>query len=306
MPGSRIWNVLGLLLIGLTLLAALFTAWLFTYPQSRLNPFPVRSAPQAEPAPGVALAAALPGEAQPPASPLRYPTLPPEWTRTPVPPATITRTPRPTRTPSPTLTPSLTGASSPTLTPTPTLLTEARVTGVIGHRQKWSLSCEARSASDWAAYFGLTIDEVEFLSRLPLSDNPEAGFVGDVNADWGYLPPQGYGVHAGPVAELLRGYGANAQAQRDLRWEDLQKEIIAGRPVIAWIVGHLWEGKAATYTAQDGQTVTVARYEHTVILTGYTSTRVTVVDGENIYSRPLAGFLDSWSVLGNMAIFWVQ
>jgi uncharacterized protein YvpB len=181
---------------------------------------------------------------------------------------------------------------------------EARVTGVVGHRQALSLSCESRSAVDWASFFGLALDEMEFFQRLPVSDNPEVGFVGDVNGDWGSLPPKAYGVHAGPVADLLRTYGASAQAQRGLSWEDLQKEIIAGRPVIVWIVGHLWEGKPESYTAQDGQTVTVARYEHTVIFIGYTATRVTVVDGENVYTQPIKTFLRSWSVLGNLAILW--
>ena len=107
-----------------------------------------------------------------------------------------------------------------------------------------------------------------------------------------------------PVAELLRAYRATDHAQRDLRWEDLQAEIAAGRPVIVWVVGHLWAGVPVTYTASDGQTTTVGRYEHTVILTGYTAKRVTVVDGATTYAQPVATFLRSWSVLGNMAILW--
>ena len=302
MSASRLWNALGLLLVGLTALAGLLSAWLFVFPQSRLNPFPPTAGPQGislpTPVSSPAPLEAAPGALVPATGYLSYPTLPPEWTKTPVPPPTATRTPRPTRTP--TQTPSAT----PTVTPTPTLLLEARVTGLRGHRQALSLSCESRSAADWASFFGVNIDEMDFFHRLPVSDNPEVGFVGDVNGDWGYLPPNGYGVHAGPVAELLRAYGARAQAGRGLNWEALQQEIIAGRPAIVWVVGHLWDGKPVSYTAQDGQTVTVARYEHTVILVGYTATRVRVIDGENTYTQPVAAFLRSWSVLGNMAILW--
>lgn len=297
MPASRWWNALGLLLVGLTALAGLLSAWLFIYPQSRLNPFPPTAAPRGISLPSPAWSPA-PGALSPAASILSYPTLPPEWTKTPLPPPTFTRTPRPTRTPTETLT------TTPTATPTPTLPSEARISGLAGHRQTLSLSCELRSAADWAGFFGVNIDEMEFFHRLPVSDNPEVGFVGDVNGDWGYLPPKAYGVYAGPVAELLRAYGARAQAGRNLSWEALQQEIIAGRPVLVWIVGHVWDGKPVNYTAQDGQTTVVARYEHTVILIGYSATRVTVVDGENRYSRPLTTFLHSWSVLGNMAILW--
>ncbi len=297
MPGSRLWNTLGLTFAGLAGLTGLLTAWLFLHPQSRLNPLPPAN-PQGDSVRAPTATSSPPREALPAGTGPRYPTLPPEWTKTPVPPPTFTRTPRPTLTATASPTP------SPTLTPTPTLPAQARISGVTGHRQTLSLSCEARSATDWAAYFNLNIDEMEFLHRLPVSDNPEVGFVGDVNGDWGYVPPKAYGVHAGPVAELLRAYGAPAQALRGLSWEDLQREIVAGRPVIVWVVGHLWAGKPVTYTAQDGQTVTVARYEHTMMLIGYSDTRATVVDGENTYSQPIKGFLRSWSVLGNMAILW--
>ncbi len=297
MPGSRLWNVLGLTLLAFAGLIGLLSVWLFVHPQSRLNPLPLAT-PQGDSVQALTTTSATPRGVLPAGPASLYPTLPPEWTKTPVPPPTVTRTPRPTLTATASPTPSA------TLTPTPTLLAQARISGVVGHRQTLSLSCEARSAADWAAFFNVNINEMDFLHRLPVSDNPEVGFVGDVNGDWGYVPPKAYGVHAGPVAELLRAYGAQAQAFRGLSWEDLQREIAAGRPVIVWVVGHLWAGKPMTYTAEDGQTVTVARYEHTVILTGYSGTRATVVDGENTYTQPIKGFLSSWSVLGNMAILW--
>jgi uncharacterized protein YvpB len=291
---SSLWNVFTLSLVALTGLVALASAWLFVDPHSRLNPFPPSPSPLVSslPASGVTPA---PG---PTRAALLYPTFPPEWTETLTPLPTFTFTPRPTRTPT------LTPTATPTIPPTPTLPAEARITDIVGHRQALSLSCEARSAADWAAHFGLAIDELEFLGRLPASDNPEAGFVGDVHGDWGFLPPEGYGVYAGPVAELLRAYGVQARAYRGLTWEDLKKEIAEGRPVIVWVVGHVGEEEPVTYTAQDGQTVTVARYEHTVILIGYSATRVIVLDGGTTYGRSHEIFLRSWSVLGNMAILW--
>jgi hypothetical protein len=50
-----------------------------------------------------------------------------------------------------------------------------------GMPQVLPLDCEARSAVDWAAFLGVSIDELEFLGKLPVSDNPERGFVGSMH-----------------------------------------------------------------------------------------------------------------------------
>lgn len=181
----------------------------------------------------------------------------------------------------------------------------AYVSGVNGHAQGYNLSCEARSAADWAAFWGVYIGETEFLQALPTSDNPEKGFVGSPNEAWGRLPPHGYGVHAEPVAQTLRDFGLRAEAHKDLTWDDLRAEISAGRPVIVWIVGAMWTGTSVDYEASDGSVVRVAAFEHTMILTGYSSTSVQVIDaysGQYQYYW-VNTFLDSWSVLGNMAVF---
>ena len=184
----------------------------------------------------------------------------------------------------------------------PALPAEAKITGIGGQKQTYSLSCEARAAADWAAFFGFAIDEDEFLRRLPASDNPDFGFVGDVNGRWGKIPPDAYGVHAGPVAYLLRQYGLNAHAYKGLTWDNLRAQIAAGKPVIVWVTGHVGPGTPVEYTASDGRTTIVARFEHTVILIGYTPDTVTILDGSKTYTRPLNVFLDSWAGLGNMAI----
>jgi uncharacterized protein YvpB len=146
-------------------------------------------------------------------------------------------------------------SETPVPTEAPTLAAEYRLT-VEGHPQ---------SAVDWAAYFGVNIDEIAFFNQLPVSDNPEVGFVGDVNGVWGQIPPNAYGVHAEPVAALLRANGLTASAVRDMTWDDAQAEIRAGRPLEVWVVGHVWNsGRHYDYTAQDGQVVRVAPYEHTV------------------------------------------
>jgi LysM repeat protein len=174
---------------------------------------------------------------------------------------------------------------------------------VAGHPQTLSLSCEARSAADWAGYFGVYIGELDFLYRLPASDDPDTGFVGNAHSVLGQTPPYSYGVHAGPVAALLQAYGLNARAASGLSWEDVRAEIDRNRPIIVWVVSHVGYGSGFYYTAaSNGHMTLVAPYEHTVIVTGYDANTVTVLDGDWIYTRSLAQFMASWGALGNQAV----
>jgi subtilisin-like proprotein convertase family protein/uncharacterized protein YvpB len=192
--------------------------------------------------------------------------------------------------------------------PTPILPPEnlpesARLFEISGEDQALPLDCESRSAVDWAGYFGTHIDEFEFLYGLPNSDNPDLGFVGDVNGTWGQIPPDDYGVHAGPVADLLNDYGLNARAKMSLTWDAIRSEIANDRPVIAWVIGSVINGSPVYYTSQSrpGASI-VARFEHTVMVIGYTPDSVIILDGDDIYTRSLNRFLESWSALNNMAV----
>lgn len=192
---------------------------------------------------------------------------------------------------------------SPPSTPEPPQLpNQASVSGLSGKKQALPLDCESRSAIDWAAHFGKSIGEIAFFNNLPLSENPDTGFVGDVNGIWGQIPPADYGIHAGPVAALLRDYGVEAYAHRPLSWDNLRAEVAAGRPVIVWIVYSVDNGIPEFFTPPDNHTTVVAKYEHTVIVGGYTQTSVTYLNGSTLYTVGKDQFLDSWSVMGNMAV----
>lgn len=239
------------------------------------------------------------------ATPSRTPFRPATYTPTP------TNTPTPTRTPTPTATPTQTPTSTPTSTPTqpppptaPPIPDEASTAKLTGHAQTLGLSCESRSASDWAAFFGVSIPELEFLGGLPKSDNPEVGFVGNPAGTAGAIPPGPYGVHAAPVGRLLRAYGLPAEDKRGMSFDALRREIAQGQPVIVWVIGGVQNGYGVDYTASDGQTMKVAAYEHTVIVVGYTQSTVTVVDNWLQYSVSVSQFQASWGVLGNQAVYY--
>lgn len=199
-----------------------------------------------------------------------------------------------------------TSAPSGQITPVPTdengLPVSHIIYGITGHKQYFPLGCEAAVTRDWALFFGMDINEFEFQHRLPLSDNPEIGFVGSVNSKWGQAPPYAYGVHAGPVAQLLQTYGMPATAVKDLSLTLLKQQIAADRPVIAWVIGNVVGGIPYEYSAKDGQKVVVAAYEHVIIVTGYTETHIRYMNNGKFFEAPVKVFLNSWKVLGNMAI----
>lgn len=176
------------------------------------------------------------------------------------------------------------------------------VYGVLGHKQYFKLGCEAAATHDWAWFFGVSINEFEFQNKLPLSDNPEVGFVGSVNSKWGQAPPYAYGVHAAPVARLLQEYGMPATAVKGYTLTQLKQQIAADRPVIVWVIGNVVGGIPWEYTAKDGSKVIVAAYEHVVIVTGYNETHIRYLNNEKYFEAPTEVFLNSWKVLGNMAL----
>ncbi len=190
----------------------------------------------------------------------------------------------------------------PSSTPTQALPTEHFIAYIRGHHQYFPLGCETAAAKDWARFFGKDFNEFEFQYKLPLSDNPDLGFVGDVNSPWGQVPPYGYGVYAGPIADLLNRYQIPAKAYKGYQLEQLKAKLAADKPVIAWVIGNMVGGVASTYTDKKGNRVIVAAYEHVVIITGYGPDKIRYMNNGKFYEVPVKVFLTSWGVLGNMVV----
>jgi len=173
-----------------------------------------------------------------------------------------------------------------------------------GHRQYFGIGCEASAAVDWADYFGVTVSEFNFQLRLPFSDNPDLGFVGSVDGPWGQVPPYAYGVHAAPIAAVLQEYyGINAAGVKGFTIEQIKQEIASGQPVIAWVIGNCVGGIPYEYIDKEGNVVTVAAYEHVVILTGYNEESVRYMSNGKFYDIPYENFENTWSVLENMVVY---
>lgn len=186
----------------------------------------------------------------------------------------------------------------------PDVPTEAYIPGVLGHRQMRPLSCEARSAVDLAAFWGVPIAEEAFFDALPQSDNPHEGFVGDVDDPPGSRPPGGYGVYARPVANTLRRYGLDAHAHRWLGMERLRAEVAAGRPVVVWATYRMLRPEVASWTAADGSVSVIVQWEHTFIVVGYDEAGVYLIDAYDgrTHYYTVAQFVPAWMQLNEMAV----
>ena len=84
--------------------------------------------------------------------------------------------------------------------------------------------------------------------------------------------------------------------------EQIKTQIAAGKPVIAWVIGNMVGGVPYVYTDKKGNQVTVAAYEHVVIVTGYNEDHVRYMTNGRFYEAPDKVFLNSWGVLGNMVV----
>ena len=180
---------------------------------------------------------------------------------------------------------------------------EHYIWNIWGHRQFFPIGCEVAAAKDWAAFWGVEINEFNFQYQLPESDNPDLGFVGSVEGPWRQVPPYAYGVHCLPVAKVLREqYGLNAVGVKGFTLEELKAQIAADQPVIVWVIGNCVSGVPYEYIDKDGNTVTVAAYEHVVIVTGYNHDTIRYLNDGKFYDIPVKYFLNSWKVLGNMSV----
>jgi uncharacterized protein YvpB len=180
----------------------------------------------------------------------------------------------------------------------------ARVEGVVGYPQERNLSCESRSATDVASFWGGSFAEAEFFKRLPKSDNPHLGFVGDVDLAPGSMPPGGYGVYCGPVAATLRSFGLDAQARQGWSLDGLRAELAAGRPVMVWATYDMRLPEVQTWVSSDGERSTVVKWQHTFIATGYDEEGLVLVDAYDGATKtfPYDQFIPAWDQLGRMAV----
>lgn len=180
----------------------------------------------------------------------------------------------------------------------------AWVNDFVGQPQQYNLSCEIRSATDVANFWEIPVSEDTLIAMLPRSDDPNLGFLGDMNAPAGSLPPVGYGVYANPVAYLLRRAGLKAEPHRDFDLEKVKEELAQGHPVIIWGTYGMQQVEIQQWTTQLGRTVPVAQWEHSFVAVGYDENGIQLIDAYDATSQyyDYETFLNGWNLLNRMAV----
>jgi uncharacterized protein YvpB len=124
------------------------------------------------------------------------------------------------------------------------------------YKQAYGRSCELASLRMLLAYRGIHTTDQALLSRVGYNprarnggtwDNPNQMFVGYVDT---YSWSQGYGVHAGPVANAAKSFGRNATAHFNVSASFIANALYAGNPVEFY--GHISTPSADSWNTSSG------------------------------------------------------
>jgi len=175
--------------------------------------------------------------------------------------------------------------------------------------------CEVSSLAMLLQYDGFEVDKMELVQEMKLDPtplktdddgniiswgNPNSGFVGDVTGK-----QKGYGIYHAPLFALLKEYIPTAVDLTGQKFQELERQISQGIPVVAWVTVNYqiptvwinWETPQGPFRA--------TLSEHCVLITGY--------DSDNVYvNDPLSGssnvkvnkkqFEETWKAMGSQAI----
>lgn len=177
---------------------------------------------------------------------------------------------------------------------------QALIKGFPVVKQWYSLSCEYAAAAAVTLYWGTLVSQNDFLREVPAHPNPHRGFRGNIYRPFGGI--EDYGVYAEPLVPVLerRGYEAAVFYNDEAR---LTANLQAGNPVVVWLTVGRQARPVYTRTV-DGETFQLVPGEHTVVVYGYDSDGVLMMDVGNgtAYRTPWDSFLRRWSYFDKMAL----
>jgi len=101
---------------------------------------------------------------------------------------------------------------------------------------------------------------------------------------------------------VLNSYGVPVQGGKGYTLDQIKQKLAESKPVIVWVIGKMEYSEPVDYTDKQGNKIIVAPYEHVVILTGYNETSLRYVSNTHWADVENSVFLNSWGVLGNMAV----
>lgn len=175
--------------------------------------------------------------------------------------------------------------------------------------------CEITSLTMLLQFAGIAKDKMELVPEIrkdetPLKwnpdgtiqswGNPHAGYVGDMTGK-----SKGFGVYHEPVFDLLKSYVPTAVDLTGGDFEQVERQVAAGIPVVAWTtIGYGKPSRWVEWESPDGLVRTTFS-EHAVLVVGF--------DEKNVYvNDPLKAnksvkidktlFVETWSIMGKQAV----
>jgi uncharacterized protein YvpB len=187
------------------------------------------------------------------------------------------------------------------------------------YRQTRNLNCETAAMQMGLAYYGHWYSQDALFAyenadlRRPVVSNgvivqwgdPYTNFVGDVNGSETAFT--GYGVYYPVILAIARSHGVpNAYGGEGFSSATVYAELAAGHPVQIWMEARWSRPAVRTWTAWDGRRIRYSLAEHSVILTGVSSTQVRVNDDQfgSQYWVSKSTFESSWRDFNNMAVVY--
>jgi len=169
------------------------------------------------------------------------------------------------------------------------------------YKQQHNLSCESSAAAMAANFFGVQVSEAEILAALPRNENPNYGFRGNVDGQYGGIID--YGVYAEPMRQVMAQLGLSVTPLEG-GVQEIRHHIRQGKLLLAWVTYDLEIQTPKRVTLSDGQTVTLVPYQHVVLVTGYNRNGLWINDPYTGTAKfyPDAEFARSFAYLNNMAL----
>ncbi|MEP7199863.1 MAG: LysM peptidoglycan-binding domain-containing protein [Chloroflexota bacterium] len=178
--------------------------------------------------------------------------------------------------------------SAPTVAPPVAIV---RLTDVPLARQRQTLTCEEAAAA--MASRG-RVSEAQLVRAMSRSANPFDGIRGRTNAPlYGSLAD--YGVYAPALQIGLRRLGVESTVLYQQVYSEFKNAIIAqlqaSRPVVWWTTYHEQWQRPVFVNLPNGANVKLVRFEHTVIILGFTANGFIYYDPQDATTRHVS-FVD--------------
>lgn len=130
--------------------------------------------------------------------------------------------------------------------------------------------------------------------------NPNTGYVGDMTGE-----EKGFAIYHTGLFPLLQKYIPTAKDFTGANFEDMEKQVSEGIPVVIWTTIEFIEPKNwVTWETPTGP-ITTTFSEHAVLLVGFDESNVYVndpINGKSNFKVDKAQFIKVWDAMGRQAL----